>query len=82
MLKALKGENDVLEMFFVAVAPEYQNMGIPAMMMNELIKVCIKNGVKYCETGPELETNNDVQGLWKKFEARQHKRRRCYIKEI
>jgi ribosomal protein S18 acetylase RimI-like enzyme len=82
LLKAMKGKNDVLEMFFVAVAPEYQNMGIPAMMMNELIKVCIKNGVKYCETGPELETNNDVQGLWKKFEARQHKRRRCYIKEI
>lgn len=82
MLKALNGKNDVLEMYFVAVAPEYQKMGIPAIMMNELLKNCIKNGVKYCETGPELENNSSVQGLWKGFDAKQHKRRRCFIKEI
>ena len=82
LLKALKGNNEVLEMFFVAVDPNYQNTGIPAAMMNELLKVCIKNKVKYCETGPELEMNLDVQGMWKSFEKRQHKRRRCFIKEI
>jgi hypothetical protein len=43
---------------------------------------CAKNNVKICETGPELETNLNVQGLWKSFECRQHKRRRCFIKEI
>lgn len=82
MLKALKGKNDTLEMFFVAVDPEYQKLGVPAIMMNEMIKTCIKNKVRVCETGPELETNSDVQGLWKTFESRQHKRRRCWIKEI
>lgn len=82
MLKALKGKNDVLEMFFVAVDPEYQKLGIPAIMMNALLKKCIENKVEFCETGPELETNADVQGMWKSFETRQHKRRRCYIKEI
>ena len=82
LLKALKGKNEVLEMFLVAVDPEYQSMGVPAIMMNEIMKKCIENKVKYCETGPELETNNDVQGLWKKFETRQHRRRRCFIKEI
>lgn len=82
LLKALKGKNEVLEMFFVAVDPNYQNTGIPAAMMNELLKVCIKNKVIYCETGPELEMNLDVQGMWKSFEKRQHKRRRCFIKEI
>ena len=51
-------------------------------MMNEMIKVCAKNNVKICETGPELETNLNVQGLWKSFDCRQHKRRRCFIKEI
>ena len=51
-------------------------------MINEMIKTCIKNKVRVCETGPELETNSDVQGLWKTFESRQHKRRRCWIKEI
>lgn len=82
LLKALKGQNDVLEMFLVAVDPEYQKLGIPAIMMNELLKVCIKNKVKFCETGPELETNADVQGMWKSLETRQHKRRRCYIKKL
>lgn len=82
MLKALKGKNDTLEMFFIAVKPEYQKKGIPAIIMSTMLKMCIDNGVKYCETGPELEVNEDVQGLWKGFEARQHKRRRCWKKDI
>lgn len=82
MLKALQGKNDVLEMFFVAVKEEHQKRGIPGIMMNHLLKVCIENGVKYCETGPELETNISVQSLWKSFMTRQHKRRRCFTKEI
>ena len=82
MLKALKGKNDVLEMFLVGVDPQYQNTGIPAIMLNSLLKKCIENKVIYCETGPELETNIDVQGMWKGFETRQHKRRRCFVKEI
>ena len=69
-------------MFLIGVEPEYQKLGIPAIMMNALLKKCIENGVKLCETGPELETNANVQGLWKSFETRQHKRRRCFIKEI
>jgi ribosomal protein S18 acetylase RimI-like enzyme len=82
MLKALKGYNDTMEMFFVAVKPEYQGAGVPAILMNHLIKVCIDNGVKICETGPELETNSDVQSMWKGFDVRNHKRRRCWIKDI
>ena len=82
LLNALNGKNDVLEMFLIGVEPEYQKLGVPAIMMNALLKKCIENGVKLCETGPELETNANVQGLWKGFETRQHKRRRCFIKEI
>lgn len=82
MLRALKGKNDTLEMFFIAVKPEYQKKGIPAIIMSTMLKMCIENGVKYCETGPELEVNEDVQGLWKGFETRQHKRRRCWKREI
>ena len=82
ILKALRGKNDVLEMFLVAVKPELQKRGIPGIMMTHLFKNCIKNKVKYCETGPELETNTSVQGMWKSFETRNHKRRRCFIKSI
>ena len=82
MLKALKGKNDTLEMFFIAVKPEHQKKGLPAIIMNQMLKMCIENGVKICETGPELEVNNDVQSLWKGFETRQHRRRRCFKKDI
>lgn len=82
MLKALKGKNDRSEMFFIAVKPEYQSKGIPAIIMSHMIKVLIENGVKYCETGPELELNEAVQSMWKNMDVRQHKRRRCYQKKI
>jgi GNAT superfamily N-acetyltransferase len=82
LLKAMRGKNDVLEMFLVAVKPELQSKGIPAIIMNYMLKTCIENGVKYCETGPELETNNEVQSMWKTFNTRNHKRRRCWKMEI
>ncbi len=82
LLKALKGKNDTLEMFLIGVQPDQQKKGLPAIIMNQMLKMCIENGVKICETGPELEVNADVQSLWKGFEARQHKRRRCFKKEI
>ena len=82
MLKALKGKNDTLEMYFVAVLPEYQSKGLPAIMMYQLTKMCVENGVKICETGPELEHNEAVRSFWKNFDSRQHRRRRCWKKEI
>lgn len=82
MLKALKCKNDTLEMFFVAVLPEYQSLGVPAILINTLAKIIIKNGVKYCETGPMLENNTAVHSMWRHFDKRQHRRRRCYIKGI
>lgn len=82
MLKALRGKNDTLEMFFIAVKPEYQMKGIPVIIMDYMINACVKNGVKICESGPELELNEDVQAMWKYFDVRKHKRRRCYKKDI
>jgi len=82
LLNALNGKNDTLEMFFIAVEPEFQSKGLPAIIINHIAKVCRENNVKICETGPELETNTQVQSMWKTFETRQHKRRRCWTKEI
>ena len=82
MLKALKGKNDTLEMFFIGIKPEYQMKGLTSIIMNHALKVLQKNKVKLCETGPELETNGEVQSMWKSFDSRQHRRRRCYIMNI
>ena len=82
MLSALKLKNDTLEMFIVAVDPTLQSHGIPVLIINTLLNTLIKNKIKYCETGPMLETNGAVHSLWSYFEKRQHKRRRCFIKSI
>lgn len=82
MLKALKGKNDTLEMFFVAVDEAHQKQGLPAIIIDQMLTMLIDNKVKICETGPELELNEAVQSMWKTFDTRQHRRRRCWIKEI
>ena len=82
LLQALKGKNNTLEMYFVAVDPLYQSQGVPAIIITTLLKKIIANGVKYCETGPMLETNSAVHSMWRYFDKKQHKRRRCFIKQI
>lgn len=83
MLNALNGKNDVLEMFLIGIKPIHQSKGLPVLLINEMLKICRENGIKYCETGPELETNKNIHSLWKNFDGvRQHKRRRCFIKDI
>ena len=76
-LRALK-KPKVLDMLMIAVRPEYQNLGVNVLLLCEGIKSSIKYGVSHAETGPELETNHNVQALWKEFDVRQHRRRRCY----
>ena len=82
LLRALRGKNDTLEMFLVAVDPTLQAQGLPAILIDALLKKLIQNGVKYCETGPMLETNTKIHSLWRHFEKEQHKRRRCFVKQI
>ena len=81
ILKAFR-HHEVLDMYLIAVKPEYFGRGVAAVIMNEGIKHAIANGVKWAETGPELEHNDNVQTLWGSFKTEQHKRRRCYIKQL
>lgn len=81
VLKALK-TNDTLDLFLVAVAPEYQNKAVNAILMNHVLKGCHKMGIRKAETGPQLETNHKVQNQWNFFKTEQHKRRRCFVKKL
>ena len=82
VLKALKGKNDTMDLFLVAVRPDMQGTGANAILIDSVLRNAIKMGVKQAETGPELETNERVQAQWKYFECDQHKRRRCFIKKL
>lgn len=81
ILKAIK-KNDSLDLYLVAVRPDLQNKGINAILMTEVNKACIKNGIVKVESGSELEDNLKIQAFWKHYDSRQHKRRRSYAKKI
>ena len=51
-------------------------------MVEDLLKKAIQNGVKYAETGPQLEMNQNVLSQWRLFDTEQHKRRRCFIRML
>ena len=71
-------KNDTVDLYSIGVRPEYMSQGVNAIILNEGIKACIKHGIKYAETGPELDINEKVQSQWKGFEYVQHKQRRCW----
>ncbi|MAT45588.1 MAG: hypothetical protein CL609_24930 [Anaerolineaceae bacterium] len=81
LLRALK-KNDRADLYLIAVKSEYQGKGINAVLMDKINQVFINKGITIVETNAELETNTDVQGQWKYYEKRQHKRRRCFIKTL
>ena len=78
----LKKYPKVLDLLLVAVKPEYQNKGVNALLFYDLIPVYQKIGFEYAESNPELELNDKVQAQWEYFKTEQHKRRRCFKKEI
>ena len=71
-----------LDLYLVAVHPDYQKAGLAALLMNEITAAAIKNGIKGAESSPELEDNRKVQDFWKNYDVEQHKRRRCYVKML
>lgn len=82
LLKGLKGKNDCVDLLLVAVAPEYQNKGVNALLFQDLIPQYIKHGFTHAESNPEMETNQKVQNQWEYFPTRQHRRRRSYGKQL
>lgn len=82
VLHAPYSKPDTLELYLVGVRDEYKNKGVPAAIIAQEMKAAVEDGIKYAETGPMLEENIKIQSMWKRFEKVQHKRRRCWIKEI
>lgn len=81
LLRATK-KYDVIDLYFIAVDPKHHGKGLIAMMWEDGLKTMLKKGVKYAETGPELEDNLKMQNNWKNFDNIDHKRRACYKKAI
>ena len=72
----------VMDLGLVAVRPEYQNSGVNAVLVDGIVNMLSSGMVEKCETNLNLETNAPVIAQWKYMKARQHKRRRAFIKKI
>ena len=81
ILKAFR-KNNFADLCLVAVRKDLQGKGVNAILMSELTKSYIKNGIEFAESNPELEENTKVQSIWEYYDTVQHKRRRCYIKYL
>ncbi len=83
VLKSFYSNKD-LDLFLIAVDPEYQKLGTSAVIFHELFASYIKKGVKTISTGPMLEDNFGVQNLWTDYHGliSAKLRRRCFIKTL
>lgn len=81
LLLALR-KNPVADLYLVAVRKDLQGKGVNAVLMDEAWNAYKSFGIKEVESNPELEDNVLVQSFWHNYEAVQHKRRRCYIKNL
>lgn len=81
MLRALK-KNDLVDLYLMAVHPDYQNKGINSIVFADIMPNAAKNGYKFAESNPELETNTRMSSQWGSFEYFNHKKRRVYIKKF
>jgi hypothetical protein len=81
ILKAMRNP-EVIDLLLTAVAPEHHTSGAAVILFAELQAEMMKQGITQMETTGIFETNHNVISNWKNYEHIQHKRRRCYVKEL
>ncbi len=81
LLKAMKHPR-VIETLLTGVLHEYQAKGVAVILYAELQAEMLKKGLVTIETTGIFEDNHAAIGNWKNYENIQHKRRRCFVKNI
>lgn len=81
LLKAIK-RPEVIDFGLIGVDPEYKNRGISIILANGVSDMLSNPRIKYADTNLNLETNAEILNLWKRFDSRENKRRRSYLKKL
>jgi GNAT superfamily N-acetyltransferase len=79
--RALK-KPKVVDLMLAGVLPEYQGKGVTGLLMYEIQSTMEKYQVTEVETTGIFETNDKAIRTWKNFNHIQHKRKRCWRKEL
>lgn len=81
-LKAIKHPNAV-ELGIIAVKKEYQKLGVTAFIIKKLFdRLTTIPGIKYADTGVQLETNTGAITSLDMFERELIRKKTCYIKKL
>lgn len=81
ILKAFH-KNDTIDLFLTAVHPKLRGRGINAVLISHVWDGCSDLGIVRAESGPQLEENSKILAQWNGFDKIQHKRRRCFVKDL
>ena len=83
ILKARKGKGvDTIDQLLTGVVKEHHATGAAVVLQAELQNEMVKHNIKYIETTGIFETNDKAIKNWKNYEHIQHKRRRCFRKNL
>ena len=84
IIKLLKeiAKPKTIDLALIGILPKYRNSGLNAIVLAKLQDMILKEKIQYLETNLNLEYNVSVQGQWRHFKHIQHKRRRCFKKDI
>jgi GNAT superfamily N-acetyltransferase len=83
MLRILKWhKTDTVDLLLIGVLPEYRQKGANALIFDDLIRQFQRYGFRWADAMPQMERNEAVRSQWQYLEARQHRRHRCYRKDI
>jgi GNAT superfamily N-acetyltransferase len=73
----------VVDFALIGVDPAYLNKGISAVVAAYAIRMLSDPSIDHAETNLNLEDNAAIRNLWRqRFDARENKRRRCYVKKL
>lgn len=83
VLRALKAKKmEAFDLLLIGVRPDYQGLGVNAVIIAEQHPYYRKYGIKRVETTSIMETNTRNIANFLMFPHKQHKRRRAYKKTI
>ena len=83
MLRILKWhKTDTVDLLLIGVLPEYRQKGANALIFDDLIRQFQCYGFRWADAMPQMERNEAVRSQWQYLESRQHRRHRCFRKNI
>ena len=83
LIKTLKfHKTDTVDLLLIGVLPQYRTKGATAMIFTDLMGVFKEYGFKWAEAMPQMEDNTAVRAQWHYLDSEQHRRHRCFCKQL